>query len=93
MLIRTGPSHVNITNAAPPANLPLRQAFRQPICAPEPKIHDITEKFLKASDGTINPRLKQCSSVPQEEDSGVVYLTWLLCTFSLLGTHNRTTEG
>ncbi|KAJ4378829.1 N-alpha-acetyltransferase, non-catalitic subunit [Didymella sp. IMI 355093] len=50
MLIRAGPSHVNITNATPQANLPLRQALRQPICAPEPKIHDITEKFLKASD-------------------------------------------
>ncbi|KAJ4395377.1 N-alpha-acetyltransferase, non-catalitic subunit, partial [Didymella pomorum] len=45
-----GHSHVNITNATPQANLPLRQAFRQPICAPEPKIHDITEKFLKASE-------------------------------------------
>jgi hypothetical protein len=53
MLIRAGPSHVNITNATPQANLPLRQALRQPICAPEPKIHDITEKFLKASDGMI----------------------------------------
>ena len=57
MLIQTGPSHVNIANAAPQANLPLRQAFRQPICAPEPKIHDITEKFLKASDGTLYPQV------------------------------------
>lgn len=51
MLIRTGPSHVNATNATPQAVLPLRQSFRQPICAPEPKIHDITQKFLKASEG------------------------------------------
>ncbi|KAH6642587.1 amino-acid N-acetyltransferas-like protein subunit Mak10 [Boeremia exigua] len=42
-----GPSHVNATLQS---NLPFRQAFRQPICAPEPKIHDITERFLKASD-------------------------------------------
>ena len=45
---------MHVTNATPQANLPLRQAFRQPICAPEPKIHDITEKFLKASNGKIS---------------------------------------
>lgn len=39
-------------HVTPQTNLPLRQAMRQPICAPEPKIHDITEKFLKASEGT-----------------------------------------
>ncbi|KAF1363780.1 amino-acid N-acetyltransferas-like protein subunit Mak10 [Lizonia empirigonia] len=45
-----GSSHVNIPNAAPQTSLPLRQALQQPICAPAPRIHDITEKFLKASD-------------------------------------------
>ncbi|KAF9701410.1 hypothetical protein EKO04_000052 [Ascochyta lentis] len=44
-----GSSHVNIIHPTPQTNLPLRQAFRQPICAPAPKIHDITDKFLKAS--------------------------------------------
>lgn len=58
MLIRAGPSHVNVTNATPQTNLPLRQSFRQPICAPEPKIHDITEKFLKASNGMLYSSVK-----------------------------------
>ncbi|KAJ4307613.1 N-alpha-acetyltransferase, non-catalitic subunit [Neodidymelliopsis sp. IMI 364377] len=44
-----GPSHVDILHATPQTNLPLRQALRQPIAAPEPRIHDITDKFLRAS--------------------------------------------
>lgn len=84
---------MNITNATPQANLPLRQAFRQPICAPEPKIHDITEKFLKASDGMLYPWVEAMFKCAVREGCGVGRLTWLLYTFSVLSTHDRTTQN
>lgn len=88
MLIPAGPSHVNVTNPTPQANLPFRQAFRQPVCAPEPKIHDITEKFLKASDGMLFPSVALCIRKQRKKDSGVIRLT----VAAAIDMHNRTTK-
>lgn len=47
------PSHVHASGsnaqASTPADLPLRQSLKKSQAAYEPKIHDITEKFTKAS--------------------------------------------
>lgn len=91
LLIDAGPSHVHV---APQANLPLRQALRQPICAPEPKIHDITEKFLKASEGMFAPSATiQHRFTTGAWEWGRSYRMGAMRFPSLMLMHNRITES
>jgi hypothetical protein len=63
---RIVPSHVHASGsnaqASSPADLPLRQSLRKSQGAYEPRIHDITEKFTKASSGMCYPSLPEVMS-------------------------------
>jgi hypothetical protein len=63
---RIVPSHVHASGsnaqASSPADLPLRQTLRKSQGAYEPRIHDITEKFTKASSGMCYPSLRDLMS-------------------------------